>query len=393
MNNIVLEENQEVSFSDREKSLNVMESTYWSMIKPRSGTFYLKGRPGMAKSAIGKKLAEKLDLNYIDIRLSMVDEVDVGLYPYLFTEDNIKALDYAVPTWALEANKKPTLIHFEELNRASLAVRNAALQILNERAIGSNFKFNENVYMMSSGNLGEEDGTEVEEFDFALNNRLIHFQHEMSLDEWIKYFAEEHVQSNIISYLLSYPSDYYLSDKSTKNSDAKPTPRSWTFLSDYITCHLGKNAKPGDIFNLCKNTAICYVGAAAAPFINFLQELDKIDYRQILENYDECASIISKMFRATKSHMLHEISKLKYQEIIQYPKGLENLVKFLNNIDLDERTGFILNVLDETDYENMDDVKYWKYIESNFSDIIEKITASYTSEQEEANVETVESSN
>jgi hypothetical protein len=27
---------------------------------------------------------------------------------------------------------------------------------------------------MSSGNLGDEDGTDVEEFDSALNNRLIH---------------------------------------------------------------------------------------------------------------------------------------------------------------------------------------------------------------------------
>jgi hypothetical protein len=34
-----------------------------------------------------------------------------------------------------------------------------------EREIGTAFKFNDNVLMMSSGNLGDEDGTDVEEFD------------------------------------------------------------------------------------------------------------------------------------------------------------------------------------------------------------------------------------
>jgi hypothetical protein len=31
----------------------------------------------------------------------------------------VKCLDFVVPRWAVEANKRPTIIHFEELNRAS----------------------------------------------------------------------------------------------------------------------------------------------------------------------------------------------------------------------------------------------------------------------------------
>ena len=40
-----------------------------------------------------------------------------------------KDIDYTVKR-AFKSNLKPTLIHFEELNRASQHVRNAALQIL-----------------------------------------------------------------------------------------------------------------------------------------------------------------------------------------------------------------------------------------------------------------------
>ena len=37
--------------------------------------------------------------------------------------------------------------------------------MLHERGIGTEFKFNDNVLMIASGNLGDEDGTDVEEFD------------------------------------------------------------------------------------------------------------------------------------------------------------------------------------------------------------------------------------
>jgi hypothetical protein len=36
---------------------------------------------------------------------------------------------------------------------------------------------------MMSGNLGDEDGTDVEEFDSALNNRLIHINHTLDVQE------------------------------------------------------------------------------------------------------------------------------------------------------------------------------------------------------------------
>jgi MoxR-like ATPase len=101
------------------------------------GVLNITSKPGVAKSAIGRSIADKMGFAYSDIRLSMVDETDVGLYPSLSEIDMdgemVKCLDFVVPRWAVEANKRPTIIHFEELNRASQQVRNAALQILLER--------------------------------------------------------------------------------------------------------------------------------------------------------------------------------------------------------------------------------------------------------------------
>mgnify|MGYP003509184994 FL=1 len=203
---------------ERMVTLTPRERKYFMTMWPKSGVMYITSKPGIAKSAIAREIADKMGFRYMDIRLSMVDETDVGLYPDVSSIDGIKCLDFVVPRWAIEANKQPTIIHFEELNRAQLQVRNAALQILLERQIGTDFKFNETVLMMSSGNLGDEDGTDVEEFDNALNNRLIHFSHTLGSDEWIDGFAKENCHNLITSYIKAYPEKLY--QNPTENSKA-----------------------------------------------------------------------------------------------------------------------------------------------------------------------------
>jgi MoxR-like ATPase len=189
--------------------LTEKERKYFAVMWAKYGVLNITSKPGVAKSAIGKSIADKMNFRYMDIRLSMVDETDVGLYPSINEIEvdgkMVKCLDFVVPRWAVEANKQPTIIHFEELNRASQQVRNAALQILLERQIGTDFKFNDSVLMMSSGNLGDEDGTDVEEFDSALNNRLVHINHTLSVDEWIKDFAMDNCHKLITSFIKAHP--------------------------------------------------------------------------------------------------------------------------------------------------------------------------------------------
>ena len=131
---------------DKLPTLTAKEKKYFAVMWAKYGVLNITSKPGVAKSAIGRSIAQKTGFRYIDIRLSMIDETDVGLYPDVSTIDSdgvsVKCLDFVVPRWAIEANKQPTIIHFEELNRASQQVRNAALQILLERQIGTDFVFN-----------------------------------------------------------------------------------------------------------------------------------------------------------------------------------------------------------------------------------------------------------
>jgi hypothetical protein len=342
------------------------QKLYFKMMNGQSGVLYITAEPGVAKSAIMKTIAKKLGLAYFDVRLSMVDEIDVGLFPYreemeidVYSQDKemvkkiINVMSYAIPRWAYNSNVQPSLIHFEELNRAPLAVRNAALQILLDRQIGTDFIFNENVYMCASGNLGDEDGTDVEEFDAALNNRLIHFSHSISLDEWINDFAIDNIHNVIISFLKTHDEHFihHKDEKKSKNLTAYATPRSWTFLSDYIKNNYGLNAQVNEFIDDIRMIGASYVGDGAnSRFIRYLDETLKFGINDLLNRYDEIIDQIKELNRDKKSEFLNGLRSINLYEL--NPKQMENVKKFILSISEDESIAFILRLLDD-DYKFM----------------------------------------
>ena len=360
------------SLSDREKK-------YFKMMNAKSGVLYIQSAPGYAKSAIMRSIASKMGMQYFDIRLSMVDETDVGLFPaideFKIVNDEgkevmQKMLAHVAPKWAYMANEKPSIIHFEELNRSTLAVRNAALQMLLEREIGAFFKFNSNVMMCSSGNLGEEDGTDVEEFDQALNNRLLHIEHTMPYPEWVEQYADANVCPIIVQFLKTHTEHYYKKpDERNQRNKAYATPRSWTFLSDYIFENFGewvtkKDPRGTDILDPNTNKPIMikkfpnirtwindvkeighgYVGASNARFIRFCEDNLKLTLDDVLDRFDDIEEDIKEFNRDKKSELLTNMKERKISQL--KPKQQENLIRFLGTISEDEIIGYLLHVLD-----------------------------------------------
>lgn len=330
---------------DKLHLLTPKERKYLSIMWPKYGVLNITSKPGVAKSAIGRSIADKIGARYMDIRLSMVDETDVGLYPNVseveVNGEIIKCLDFVVPRWAVEANKQLTIIHFEELNRASQQVRNAALQILLERQIGTNFKFNDNVLMMSSGNLGDEDNTDVEEFDAALNNRLIHIDHTLDVADWIEDFAKDNCHPMITSFIKTNVDQMY---KSSENTKGYATPRSWTMLSEFIVANYGLDSSPKEFLPMLREVASGYVGNSGVKFIRYCDDMMKISVHDVLNRYDEIASDLAKFQRDKNSEL---IQTLRDMDVMTFnPKQLDNLAKFLSKVGDDEVTSYLLHVVD-----------------------------------------------
>ena len=325
-------------------TLTPKERKYFQVMNAKYGVLFITSKPGVAKSAIGRSIADKMGYDYVDMRLSMNDESDFK-FPFLvdkeYEGEKIKVSGYAVPEWAYEANSRPTIIHFEELNRAPQFVRNAALQILLEREIGK-FKFNDNVLMMASGNLGDEDGTDVEELDSALNNRLVHISHSLGLDEWLTGFAKDNCHPMVTSFIEAHPEKLY--QNPTENTKAYASPRSWTMLSKFITENYGMDASPRDFLPMLKEVATGYIGNTAMKFVQYCEDMLNININDIINDYDKVKKDLAKYNRDKNSELLVALKAIDIMKLNK--KQLNNIVSFLENVGEDEQTAYILWLID-----------------------------------------------
>ena len=270
-------------------TLSKRERDYWEIMSPNSGVLNLVGKPGLFKTAILRSIAKKLNLYYIDHRLTTMDETDLGCYPKTKMRGDIEVIYYPIPEWALDANDalksgyNGVLICFEELNRANIFMRNAALKILLEKEIGVKLKFLDHVYMCATGNLGIADGTDVEEFDTALLSRILTYEHNPGLQEWVESWADEHIHKDILSFLKHNPSYYYPSQ--SESARTITCPRTWTFLSDYIIYNCGKDSVYKDYLKRLEEYGSCYINTAdMIEFLKFMNSYYKVSIEDVINN-------------------------------------------------------------------------------------------------------------
>jgi len=358
-------------------NLSKRERLYFNVM--RSGNvLYIRGIPGSAKSAIGEAICRKViwwndddpqqirhtGIQYIDLRLSDKDETDLGSYPVLknaieqllkFSQmvnagllspdefeivkkkyfmvingDDIDQLNFAVPDWAIKANTTLTIIHVEELNRCDIRVRNAALQLLNEKRIGSIFQFNETVYWMASGNLGDMDKTEVEEMDLALSNRLIILDHELTADEWATQYGRKHCWDVMVDYLVGHPDELYTPPPDGKLEYA--TARSWTNFSKFILTVFGP--KP-DLASIIETEEFMTVGMGAigvsiTAFQRYCSDTVQVSIKDIYERWDDVKADVITFNRSRTTELLNNLEAISLETL--QTKHIENIVKFLKSL-------------------------------------------------------------
>ncbi len=309
------------TIKDKEKKLSPNQQFYWEIIKSNGAVLFVKGPAGTGKSAMFSNLSELLGMNYIDLRLSTLDETDLGLYPSKEPYVGIDGVtrnyvEHIPPHWAILSNNRPTLIHMEELNRTnSLSKRNAALQILNEKAIGHSFKFNENVFFVASGNLGAEDGNEVDDFDNALINRLCVIEHRLTVQEWVDFYATpKGVNPIIISMLLNH-SEHFNNPIKTQNmveskdiqAQCFPSPRSWSNLDKYIRVNNLDLTNENDLDKLTRVSSGMVGKVSTLFFIQYIKDSTKINYNLLLESYENCRAELKKMDRPRISSLINDM--------------------------------------------------------------------------------------
>ncbi len=185
------------------------------------------GAPGIGKSSVVQSIADKNNLELIDLRISQLAPTDLRGIPVPSEE----SASWLPPDFLPTSGKG--ILFLDEINMAPPAVQGIAQQLILDRKVGS-YKVPDGWFIWSAGNR-KEDFAAVFDMPAPLANRFIHLEVKTSLDEFKKYALHNNIDDRIISYLNFRPKHLHKIDK---NSPSWPSPRSWDIANNLLRAGL-----------------------------------------------------------------------------------------------------------------------------------------------------------
>jgi hypothetical protein len=216
------------------------------------------GPPGIGKSSIVEQIGKEMKRIVVDLRLAQLDPTDLRGIP-MPNRETMRA-DWFLPAFwperaeengereVMKNGKKtkvrykagncplgPGILFLDEIEKAPVSVKNAALQLVLDRRIGD-YKLPDDWSMVCAANR-EEDGCFSQPLGNALANRLTHLEVEADVETWSAWARENGVLDDVIGYLHFAPQFLY----KVTGDHAFPTPRSWVAGSTLMA--MASNAK------------------------------------------------------------------------------------------------------------------------------------------------------
>jgi hypothetical protein len=130
------------------------------------------------------------------------------------------------------AKQYPIVVLFlDEMNSAAPAVQGAAYQLILNRQVGT-YKLPDNVVMVAAGNRESDKGVSYR-MPSPLANRFVHLEVRQDFDSWFNWAVSKNIHKDVVGYISFAKQDLFDFDpKSASRSFA--TPRTWTFVSDFL---------------------------------------------------------------------------------------------------------------------------------------------------------------
>ena len=248
-------------------------STISSLVEQKVPTF-LWGAPGIGKSSIVKQIADEKNIGFIDLRLALMDPTDLKGIPF-YDKDSHTAL-WAPP--AFLPRDGSGILFLDELNSAAPSVQASAYQLILDRKVGE-YELPKGWAIVAAGNRESDRGVTYR-MPSPLANRFVHFEMEVSVDDWRLWAYKSNLDERIIAYISYKSEDLFTFDA---KSDAKSfaTPRSWEYVNNIL--------KSGVSADLLLDTISGAVGKeVAVSFLSFMKVMNKLpDIQTILTCRDK----------------------------------------------------------------------------------------------------------
>lgn len=194
---------------------------------------FVKGPPGVGKSAMMRDIAKEFGLKLIDVRMSQCTPEDLMGLPM---RDGNRARFIPFNMFPVEGDPVPEgkngwLLFLDEYNSCSKAVEAAGYKLVLDRMVGT-LNLHENVFVVAAGNR-EQDKAIVNRSSTASQSRFIHFELEPNLADFKEIAIKKGYDSRVVGFLDFKPS--LMSDfKPDHTGHTYACPRTWEFVSDFI---------------------------------------------------------------------------------------------------------------------------------------------------------------
>ncbi|MEA3419919.1 MAG: MoxR family ATPase [Campylobacterota bacterium] len=234
---------------------------------------FIWGAPGIGKSSIVKEIAQKNKLEFIDLRLSLLDPTDLKGIPF-FDEQSREGV-WAKPSFLpKEDDESKGILFLDEINTAPPAVQASAYQLILDRRVGE-YELPAGWSIIAAGNRENDRGV-VYKMPPPLANRFVHFEMEVDFEDWKSWAYSAKIDPSIIAF-LAYDKDMLFTFDPQSNEKSFATPRSWEYVDTII--------KSGIKSELILDSISGAVGREAAiAYISFKRIMTKLpDLTSILD--------------------------------------------------------------------------------------------------------------
>ena len=293
------------------KATNLVKSVS-ALVEQKVPTF-LWGAPGIGKSSIVRQIADDNELEFIDLRLALMDPTDLKGIPF-YDKESHTAL-WAPP--AFLPKKGRGVLFLDELNSAPPSVQSSAYQLILDRRIGE-YELPDGWAIVAAGNRDGDRGVTYR-MPAPLANRFVHFEMEVDIEDW-KYWAyKKGLDSRIIAY-ISFKNEHLFTFDAKSDAKSFATPRSWEYVDSILKSNMSE-----DILLDVLSGAIGK--EVSVGFLSFIKVMHKLpDIESILTtgegDYSDEVDVLYALSSALTSRVLHDNDYV--EKLLQYTLGLKS---------------------------------------------------------------------
>ena len=232
---------------------------------------FIWGGVGVGKSEIVHKVAKDMGYRIEDVRVALLDPVDLRGVPSV--EDGRTVFN---PPVFLPTDEQPkTLLFLDELPQGSPSVQNALFQLIKDRKLGE-YTLPKDTVIVSAGNR-VQDKAGANRVNTALGDRFVHLNLDVCHQEWIDWgIKTKKIKQEVLSFISWQGEDYlYHFDK---NSPVNATPRAWEYASKILDTDPDKEREQ----ELYAGTIGEGIAAEFTSFVRRYRQLPSID--KLLDN-------------------------------------------------------------------------------------------------------------